>query len=73
MSQVSVVVVSPEEAYDGIAEVWCGAELMGVTTLSGDELQLRIDARADGRPWLIDTTGLAHGLEEATRQLAAYR
>ena len=72
MSQVSVIVVSPEEAYDGIAEFWCGAELMGVTILSEGELQLRIDSRADGRPWLVDTTSLAHGLAEATRLLAAY-
>jgi hypothetical protein len=72
MSQVRVIVVSPEEAYDGIAEFWCGAELMGVTILSEGELQLRIDPRADGRRWLVDTTSLAQGLEEATRQLAAY-
>jgi hypothetical protein len=72
MSQVSVIVVSPEEANDGIAEFWCDAELMGVTILSEGELQLRIDPRADGRPWLVDRTSLAHGLEEATRLLAAY-
>jgi hypothetical protein len=72
MSQIRVMVASPEEAYDGIAEFWCGAELMGVTILSEGELQLRIDARRDGRPWLVDTTSLAHALEEATRQLAAY-
>jgi hypothetical protein len=72
MSQISVLVASPEEAYDGIAEFWCGAELMGVTILSEGGVQLRIDARADGRPWLVDTTCLAHALEEATRQLAAY-
>jgi hypothetical protein len=72
MSQIRVMVASPEEAHDGIAEFWCGAELMGVTILSEGELQLRIDARRDGRPWLVDTTSLAHALEEATRQLAAY-
>jgi len=53
MSQVRVIVVSPEEAYDGIAEFWCGAELMGVTILSEGERH-------------------EHGLEEATRLLAAY-
>jgi hypothetical protein len=67
MSQVRVIVVSPEEAYDGVAEFWCGAELMGVTILSE-----RIDSRAHGQPWLVDTTSLAHGLEEATRLLAGY-
>jgi hypothetical protein len=50
MSQISVLVASPEEAYDGIAEFWCGAELMGVTILSEGGMQPRIYARADGRP-----------------------
>jgi hypothetical protein len=34
-------------------------------------LQLRIDARADGEPWLVDTASLADGLTEAARLLAA--
>jgi hypothetical protein len=72
MSQIRVIVVSPEEAYDGTAEFWCGRELMGVTMLSQGGLQLRIDSRADGQPWLIDTTSLAHGLDEANRLIAAY-
>jgi len=51
----------------------CATEPIGVITiLSEGEPQPRIDARADGRPWLLDTTSLPHGLEEATRQLAAY-
>jgi hypothetical protein len=72
MSQIRVIVVSPEEAYDGTAEFWCGAELMGITMLSEDGMQLRIDSRADGQPWLIDTTSLAHALDEANRLIAAY-
>jgi hypothetical protein len=59
MSQIRVIVVSPEEAYDGTAEFWCGGEL-------------RIDSRPDGQPWLIDTATLAHGLDEANRLIAAY-
>jgi hypothetical protein len=31
MSQIRVIVVCPEEAYDDTAEFWCGGELMGVT------------------------------------------
>ena len=72
MSQIRVIVVSPEEAYDGTAELWCGAELMGITMLAEGGLQLRIDSRADGQPWLIDTTSLAHALDEANRLIAAY-
>jgi hypothetical protein len=72
MSQISVNVVSAEEAYDGIAEFWCGDELMAVTLLSEGGLQLRIESRADGQPWLINTSSLAHGLAEAERLIAAY-
>ena len=72
MSQLRVIVVSPEEAYNGNAEFWCGAELMAVTILHEGQLQLRIEPRADGRPWLIGTTSLALGLAEATRKIAAY-
>jgi hypothetical protein len=70
--QISVVVASPEEAYNGNAELWCGAELLGVTVISDGRLHLRIDARADGAPWLIDTSDLALALSEASRELAAY-
>jgi len=72
MSQIRVIVVSPEEAYDGTAEFWCGAEMMGLTMLSQGGLQLRIDARADGQPSLVDTASLARGLDEANRLIAAY-
>jgi hypothetical protein len=72
MSQVRMIVVSSEEAYDGIAELWCGPELMGVTILADGELQLRIESRADGEPWMVDTASLAHALGEASQLLAAY-
>jgi hypothetical protein len=45
---------------------------MAVTVLNEGQLQLRIEPRADGLPWMIETTSLAQGLAEATRQLAAY-
>ena len=69
---VHVSVVSPEEAYNGNAEFWCGRELMAVTVINEGQLQLSIEPRADGSPWLVDTTSLALGLAEATRLLAAY-
>jgi hypothetical protein len=72
MTQVKVIVVSPEEAEDGAAEFWCGGELMAVTMFSEGRMQLRIESRSDGLPWLVDTTSLASGLTEATRQIAAY-
>jgi hypothetical protein len=72
MTKVSVIVVSPEEAENGIAEFWCGAELMATTSLDDGRLQLRIEARRDGLPWQVDTVSLGDGLAKANRLLAAY-
>lgn len=72
MTELRVIVVSPEEAFDGIAEFWYGDEMLGMTILDEGGLQLRIEARTDGRPWLIDTTSLTRALAEASSQLAAY-
>jgi hypothetical protein len=72
MSEIRAIVVSPEEAYDGTAEFWCGRELMGITMLCAGGLQLRIDPRPDGGPWLIDVTSLTHAIDEANRLIAAY-
>jgi hypothetical protein len=72
MTEITVVVTGPEEAYDNAAEFWCANELMGVTVLHEGRLHLRIEPRADGRPWLADTTSLARSLAEAAVRLAAY-
>jgi len=72
MPKIHVSVVSPEEAYNGNAEFWCGRELMAVTVLENGQLQLRIDPRRDGLPWLIETTSLAEGLAEANRRIGAF-
>lgn len=72
MTKLDVIVASAEEADDGIAEFWYGADMVGITVLYEGQLHLRIDPRHDGQPWLIDTTSLARGLAEAARQLAAF-
>jgi hypothetical protein len=72
MTEIRVVVTGPEEAYDNEAEFWCANELMGVTVLHDDRLHLRIDPRADGRPWLADAASLAAAVAEAEERLAAY-
>lgn len=72
MPAVRVIVVSPEEAVDGNAEFWCGHELMAITVLHEGRLHLRVDPRADGEPWLIETESLALALGDATRQMAEY-
>lgn len=72
MNEIRTIVTGPEEAYNGEAEFWCANELMGVTVFHDGRLHLRIDARADGNPWLLDTTTLARALAEAEERLAAY-
>lgn len=42
MSKIRVIGVSPQEAYDGTADVWCGGELIVTIPLPG---QRRIDSR----------------------------
>lgn len=69
MTKIRVLVASIEEADDGIAEFWCAGELMAVTEISENALQLRIAPRADGLPWVVDTGSLADGLAEAMRRL----
>jgi hypothetical protein len=72
MSEIRVIVVSAEEADHGVAEFWCGAEQLGMTIFDDGQLQLRIDARGDGRPWVVEAASLARALTDANRQLAAY-
>jgi len=72
MNAIEVIVTSAEEAYNYEAEFWCAGQLMGVIVLHDERLHLRIDPRADGAPWLTDTTSLARALAEADRRLAAY-
>lgn len=72
MTQIDVIVTGPEEAYDNEAEFWCAGEMMGVTVLHEGRLHLRIDARADGSPWLADVVSLARALADAEQRLAAY-
>jgi hypothetical protein len=72
MTEISVVVTGPEEAYNDEAELWCDGELLGFTVLHEGRLHLRIDPRPDGLPWLADTTSLARALTEAYQRLADY-
>jgi hypothetical protein len=72
MTQIRVIVVSPEEADKGSPRSGAATNLMAVTIPHEGQLYLRIDSRADGLPWLIETTSLARGLAEAVRQLTTY-
>lgn len=46
--------------------------MMAFTVLHEGRIHLRIDPRAHGLPWLIDTTSLTRALAEAATRLDAY-
>lgn len=72
MTEIHAIVTGPEEAYNATAELWCANELMGVTVVHEGRLHLRIDPRADGLPWMLETASLSRSLAEAQERLAAY-
>lgn len=72
MNAIQVIVTGPEEAYNYEAEFWCANQMMAFTVLHEGRVHLRIDPRADGLPWLVDTTSLAHALADAATRLDAY-
>jgi|1186.fasta_scaffold45415_2 hypothetical protein len=69
---IEVLVASPEEADEGIAEFWCGPEMMALTCIADGRLELRIQSRADGLPWRVDPKSLAEGLAKVWQLLAAH-
>jgi hypothetical protein len=69
MVPIRVTVAKPEPRGEGDAELWCGGERLGVSVLYEDRLHLRIDPRADGRPWLVDAAALTFALDDVARQL----
>ena len=70
--EITVRVVSPEEADDGVAEFWVGGVMMGFTVLEDGELLLRIDPREDGNPVLVNAKSLADALARAKTLLSSY-
>lgn len=65
MDELEVLVVSPEAAADGVAELWCGGTLFAVTHLEAGEVVLRIDPRPDGQPVVVGARRLRVALERA--------
>ncbi len=70
--QITVRVVSPEEADHGVAEFWLGDELFGFTQLEDGELVLRIEPRNDGTAFLVNPHSLSDALAQAKALLGSY-
>jgi hypothetical protein len=63
--EITVRVVSPEEADHGVAEFWLGNDLFGFTRLEDGELVLRIEPREDGAAVIVNAHSLADALAHA--------
>jgi hypothetical protein len=70
--EITVRVVSPEEAEHGVAEFRLGDELFGFTRLEDGELVLRIEPRNDGAAVLVNAHSLADALAQAKALLQSY-
>jgi hypothetical protein len=70
--EITVRVVSPEEADHGVAEFWLGDELFGFTRLTEGELLLSIEPRSDGAAVLVNAHSLAGALAQAKAILESY-
>ncbi len=70
--EITVRVVSPEEADHGVAEFWLGDELFGFTRLEDGELLLNIEPRKDGAAVLVNAHSLAAALAQAKALLESY-
>jgi hypothetical protein len=64
----------PEEASDGVVELWWNGEQIAFTHYDPHDghLILRIDARKDGTPLRVDVRSLSPALAEVERVLGVY-
>ena len=72
MHEIRVLVVSPEEASDNVAELWSQGRMIAFTDFEDGDLMLRIEPREDGAAVIVGVHGLVEALAEVNRLLAAY-
>jgi hypothetical protein len=70
--EITVRVVSAEEADDGVAEFWLGDKLFGFTRLEDGELLLRIEPPRDGDAIQVNARSLAEALGQAKTLLESF-
>jgi hypothetical protein len=70
--EITVRVISPEEADHGVAEFWLGDDLFGFTRLEDSQLVLRIEPRKDGAAAVVNARSLAEALAQAKTLLESY-
>jgi hypothetical protein len=68
---VSVVVVSPEEADSGVAELWQNDRVLATTQEQDSRILLRFTPPADGETIVVGAGVLREALDEARQRLEA--
>ena len=71
MHEIDVFSVSPEEASDGVAELWRAGEQIAYTHYDFDDgdLMLRIEPRRYGTPLVVELRSLVAALAQVNRVL----
>jgi hypothetical protein len=69
LNDIDVIVVSPEEASFGVAELWSGGREIAFTRMEDGELALRIGPSHDT---VLGANALAGALAKANELLARY-
>jgi len=72
MHEIRVIIVSPEAADYGVAELWAGDELIGYTILDDSDLMLRIEPRHDRTAVVVGALSLARAISRAEHLLEKY-
>ena len=70
MPEIEVLTVSPEEAFDGIAELWMDGVQLAYTDFDDGRLVLCIHPSRDGSPVVVGAHSLADALDEVDRVLS---
>ena len=72
MTEISVIVTGPEEAYNYEAEFWSRTSRWASPSCTRGACTCASTRARDGLPWLADTASLARALADAEQRLAAY-
>jgi hypothetical protein len=72
MHEIRVIIVSPEAADHGVAELWAAGGLIGYTLLDDGDWMLHIEPRPDRTEVVVGALSLAQALTRAEHLLEQY-
>jgi hypothetical protein len=72
MHEIRVIIVSPEAADHGVAELWAAGGPIGYTLLEDGDWMLHIEPRPDRAAVVVGALSLAQALNRAEHLLEQY-